>query len=207
MNLLILGAGGHGRVVADLAEESGLYQRIAFLDDAPEVSGSPLPWPILGPTSELSGFRPDFENAFVGVGNSKRRLQLLALAESVKYAIPTLVHPAAFVSRRALVGAGTVVCAGAVVQVGAQVGKGCIVNACASVDHDCVLGAGVHVCPGAHIAGSVVIGEHTWIGIGASVRQGLSIGKGVTVGAGAAVVDNVEDESTVVGVPARHQSQ
>lgn len=207
MNLLILGAGGHGQVVAELAEELGQYGSIAFLDDAPTKSVNGFPWSILGPISELARYRTDFAIAFVAVGDSKRRLQLLSLAESGGYAVATLVHAAASVSRRAELEVGTVVCAGAVVQVNARLGRGCIVNTCASVDHGCILGAGVHVCPGAHLAGSVVVGEHTWIGIGASVRQGLSIGKGVTVGAGAAVVDDVEDESTVVGVPARHQSR
>lgn len=205
MNLLILGAGGHGRIVADLAEQLGQFERIAFLDDAYGKVSDGFPWPVLGPISDLVKHRTEFSTAFVAVGDSRQRMLLLALAESHEYAIATLLHPTAFVSRRAALEPGTVVCGGAVVQVGARVGKGCIVNTCASVDHDCVLGVGVHVCPGAHLAGSVIVGEHTWIGIGASINQGLSIGGGVTVGAGAAVVADVKDGSTVVGVPARAQ--
>lgn len=205
MNLLILGAGGHGQVVADLAEESGQYQRIAFLDDASGKAGKDLPWQVLGPTSDLTKYRAEFAQVFVAMGDSKQRLHYLALAESCGYVLATLVHPASFVSRKALLGPGTVVCGGAIVQTNARVGRGCIVNTSSSIDHDCVLGAGVHVCPGAHLAGSVVVGEHTWIGIGASVKHGLSIGRGVTVGAGASVVGDVKDGSTVVGVPARDQ--
>jgi len=202
LNLLILGAGGHGRVVADLADESGRYQRIAFLDDTAGAAEKNAPWPILGRMSDLSRYRSEFEAAFVAVGDANKRLELLARAESNGYTIATLVHPAAFVSRRAALESGTVVCAGAVVQVNARVGRGCIVNTGSSIDHDCVLGTGVHLCPGAHLAGSVVVGEHTWIGIGASVIQGLSIGSRVTIGAGAAVVANVMNDRTIGGVPA-----
>lgn len=203
MNLLILGAGGHGRVAADLAEDLGQYQKIAFLDDAIFNPDDSFPWPILGPIVDLAKHQNEFATAFVAVGDSRQRLQLLGLVESAGYAAATLVHPAASVSRRAVLGAGTIVCGGAVVQVNSRLGRGCIVNTSASVDHECILGAGVHVCPGAHLAGSVVVGEHTWIGIGASVKQGLSIGSDVIVGAGAAVVEDVGNECTVVGVPAR----
>lgn len=206
MNLLILGAGGHGRVAADLAEESGLFGNIGFLDDGAPDGSNQLPWPIIGKTSEIASCRSKFASAFVAVGDSQRRLELLALAESANYVIETLVHPRAFVSRRAVLEPGVIVCAGAVVQIGARIGKGSIVNTGASVDHDCILGAGVHVCPGTHLAGAVRVGMHTWIGIGASVRQGVSIGRDVTVGAGAAVVADVDDGTTVLGVPARNRT-
>ncbi|MNR34560.1 putative acetyltransferase EpsM [compost metagenome] len=114
-----------------------------------------------------------------------------------------LIHPAAVVSRYASVDLGSVIMAGVQVNAGAQIGLGCILNTGCSVDHDCQLASAVHISPGAHLAGSVQVDEESWVGIGACVRQLVRIGRRVVVGAGAAVVTDVADDVTVVGVPAR----
>lgn len=111
--------------------------------------------------------------------------------------------PHASVSPDTKIEYGSIVVAGAVVNIGATIGLGGIINIESSVDHDCVLGNGVHICPGARLAGDVHVGDRSWIDIGAAVRQGIQIGSDVVVGAGAAVVNDVPDELTVVGVPAR----
>ncbi len=196
--LLVLGAGGHGRVVADAA--SGEFDRIAFLDDAGDAQ--PGHWPVLGPIEELAEHRQAFGAAAVSVGDNRRRLALLDRLAATEFRIVTILHPSAFVSQRARLGAGSVILAQAAVNIGAHIGRGCIVNTGATVDHDCVLGDGVHVSPGAHVAGGVTVGERSWIGIGAVVREGTAIGSDVIVGAGAAVVKDVEAGETVIGVPA-----
>jgi sugar O-acyltransferase (sialic acid O-acetyltransferase NeuD family) len=200
--LAILGASGHGKVVAEVALLVG-WSRILFYDDAWPKREWLGEWHIAGTTADLLRRRGGNEAAIVAIGDNRTRLaryrQLLAGGANVV----TLVHPTAAVSPRAVIGAGTVICAGAVIGPDALVGAACIINTAATVDHDCVLGDGVHVSPGAHLGGTVRIGDTSWIGIGSVVRQGAVISANVVVGAGAAVVTDIAPGLTVVGVPAR----
>jgi sugar O-acyltransferase (sialic acid O-acetyltransferase NeuD family) len=197
--LLIIGAGGHGRVVADTAEQTG-YSNIVFHDDRWPEMATNLCWPVVGRDKPQS---PGASDVFVAIGNNAARLAMIHMLISEGFAVPTLVHPRAHVSRHAVLGTGSFVGPMAVVNAGANLGVGVIVNTAASVDHDCIVGDGVHISPGAHIAGGVHIGNESWIGIGANVREAIRIGARVMVGAGAAVVSHVKDDSTVMGVPAR----
>lgn len=200
--LAILGASGHGRVIADAALAAG-WEAVAFYDDGwPGVSASG-PWQVVGRTADLRRDAAQLDGAVVGIGDNVTRLVKLRELLAGGALLVSVVHPDAVVSTRAEVGLGSVLLGGAVVNPFARLGRGCIVNSGASVDHDCQLADGVHVSPGAHLGGGVRVGEASWIGIGASVIQGVSIGAGATVGAGAAVVDDVADGATVVGVPAR----
>ncbi|MEW9679318.1 acetyltransferase [Pseudomonas sp. TE50-2] len=201
-NLAILGASGHGKVVADTAECCG-WQSIDFYDDAwPEFRSNGC-WTLAGDTASLCGRLQEYAGVLVAIGNNRIRHQKLLELEAAGARLCTLVHPAAIVSRYAWVERGTVVFAGAVVNAGARVGMGSILNTGCGVDHDCVLGAGVHISPGAHLAGGVKVGDLSWVGIGASVRQLVTLGESVVVGAGAAVTADVAEALTVVGVPAR----
>ncbi|VXC24879.1 Acetyltransferase [Pseudomonas sp. 8BK] len=199
--LAILGASGHGKVVADVAELCGWD--VAFFDDAFPDAQYNGAWAIEGGTDELLQQADRFAGVIVAIGHNRTRLAKLRLLRDKGFPIETLVHPQACVSRHAVVESGCVVFAGAVVNAFARVGEGCILNTLCGVDHDAVLDAGVHVSPGACLAGGVRIGEATWIGIGASVRQLVNIGANVVVGAGAAVVGELPDNVTVVGIPAR----
>lgn len=201
--LLIIGAGGHGKVVADAALETGRWQRIAFLDDAYVNGGSVLGLPVLGGVSKTRELVGDYPDCLVAIGNNARRRTLLQSAEQAGFALPALIHPRAQVSQWAVVGPGSVVMAGAVVQVDSRLGFGVIVNTAASVDHDCVIGDAVHVCPGVHLGGTVTVGDGVWIGIGATVREGMRIGAGAVIGAGACVIDDIPARAVAVGVPAR----
>lgn len=200
--LAILGASGHGKVMADTAEVCG-WQSVVFFDDAWPTKAQNGAWPIEGGTADLLKRLSDFDAVLVAIGDNRIRLEKLAILKASEARFARLVHPAATVSRHAAIEDATVVFAGAVVNAFATVGIGCILNTGCSVDHDCVLEAGVHVSPGAHLAGSVRVGEASWIGIGACVRQSQYIGARVTVGAGAVVVADVADGVTVTGVPAR----
>lgn len=201
--LLILGAGGHGKVMAEAAEAVGAWQKIALLDDRHAALNGTLRWPVRGAVADASRFAPEYPDAIVAVGDSATRLAWLDMLTAQGFHIPQLIHPAAWVSPTALLGDGCVVMANATLQADTVLGRGCIVNTGASVDHDCMLGDGVHVCPGASVGGDVSIGDGSWIGIGSSVIQGIRIGEYVTIGAGAAVINDIGDGSTVVGVPAR----
>ncbi|ATX81432.1 sugar O-acyltransferase, sialic acid O-acetyltransferase NeuD family [Mariprofundus ferrinatatus] len=201
--LLILGAGGHGKVVAEIAEATGGWQAIAFLDDRHEVLNGTLRWPVVDGVRHARRLVDSYSHAIVAVGDSTMRLGWLSMLAAQGFEIPCLIHPTAWVSPSATVGAGTVVMANATIQADARIGQGCIINTAASIDHDCTIGDGVHVCPGAHLGGDVRVGNSSWLGIGCSVIHGIEIGGRVTVGAGAAVINPVADGLTVVGVPAR----
>lgn len=207
-SLLIVGAGGHGRVVADAALLLG-YRRIAFLDDHLfESLGAPgsstvKGVDVLGPCSLSAQLAQDWQAAIVAFGDNRRRLTTLTALESEGFELPALVHPSSVISQQAELGGGVFVAGNAVVNIGSVLAKGVIVNTAATVDHDCHLAAGCHVSPGAHLAGGVHVGQRSWVGIGSTVKQGVKIGDDVTVGAGAVVLNDVLDGLTVAGVPAQ----
>lgn len=207
MRLLVVGAGGHGRVVADIAASDASWTEIAFLDDKMPASSAAGAWKVVGALGELAGLAGRYDACIAAFGDARLRLVHLAQARAAGYRIPVLVHPGAAISRRAQLAEGVVVCAGGIVNIGATVGGGCIVNTGATVDHDCRLAEGVHMCPGSHLAGNVMIGARSWFGIGAVAKQGIRIGADVTVGAGSVCLEDVPDGATVFGVPARERSR
>tara|TARA_B100001059_G_scaffold115631_2_gene115930 strand:+ start:1951 stop:2574 length:624 start_codon:yes stop_codon:yes gene_type:complete len=201
--LLIIGAGGNGRVISDMAEQSGDWSMIAFLDDS--VDAHDYPWGIVGSCSDFAEHAAIFTHAVVAFGDNTLRSKWLERIAQTSLQMPTIIADSAQVSPRAKLGPGTVVMPQAAVNIGSDIGTGCIINTGASVDHDCRLGSCVHIAPGAHVGGHVTIGERSWIGIGSSVRNGIDIGSDVMVGAGAAVVSNLPDGCRAVGVPAKAQ--
>lgn len=201
--LLIIGAGGHGKVVAETAECSGRWSRIAFLDDRHAELDGTLRWSVLGTVADAIVLRDSFEAVAVAVGNNTTRLRLLDRMVAEGYSAPPIVHPTAWVSPSARVGEGCIVLAQAVIQANAWLGRGVIVNTAASVDHDCCIGDGVHICPGVRLAGEVVVGDGSWLGIGCCVIQQHRIGSRATLGAGAVVISDIGDDCVAVGVPAR----
>ena len=208
--IAILGASGHGKVVAEIAELNG-FDEIVFFDDAwtvndREAARADFPWQLVGNTESLLTCLRDFEACAVGIGNNGARWEKLTALKRAGARLTPLIHPAATVSKYADLGEGSVVMANAVINPFVKIGEACIVNTSSSIDHDCVLEHAVHVCPGANLAGGVEVGSESWVGIGSSVRQYLRIGSAVTVGAGAAVIKDVTDNQTVVGIPARSQS-
>ncbi len=198
--LLILGAGGNGRVISDMAEQSGDWSMIAFLDDS--VDAHDYPWGIVGSCSDFVEHAAIFTHAVVAFGDNTLRSKWLERIAQTSLQMPIIIADSAQVSPRANLGQGTVVMPQVAVNIGANIGTGCIINTGASVDHDCRLGSCVHVAPGAHVGGHVTIGDRSWIGIGSSIRNGIEIGSDVMVGAGAAVVSNLPDGCRAVGVPA-----
>ena len=190
--MVVFGAGGHAKVVIDILESNGI--KIDYLvDDNPRIK-------------ELCGYkvRRDvrrYDEIIVAIGSSESRKEVVRRLSVRKYA--SAVDPSATVSDRASIGDGSVVMQGAVVQSGAHLGKHCIVNTCASVDHDCEVGDFVHIAPHAAVLGGVRIGAGSLIGAGAVVRQNITIGEGVVVGAGAVVVNDVPARTVIAGVPAK----
>ena len=200
--IAILGASGHGKVVADIAELNG-YNTIDFFDDRfPALSGLEH-WRVLGSTEDLLQRALDYDAVIVAIGNNAIRLAKHHHLLQVGATLGTLIHPSAVISRYAKVGVGSVIMANCVINAFSKVGQASIINTAATIDHDCILEDGVHVSPGANLAGGVSVGESSWLGIGCQVKQLITIGNAVVVGAGATVVSNIDDHKTVVGLPAK----
>ncbi len=201
--LLVLGAGGHGKVVADAASAGRKWAVIEFLDDRHPEHGALGDWKVIARPADIAGLVGADDDVIVAVGDNARRLAVIEELLSRGIGLATVTHPAAVISPRASLAPGCVVFAGAVINAGASIGRGCIVNTGAIVDHDCRLDDAVHVAPGAVLGGNVRVGRRSWVGIGASVRHGVSIGSDTMIGAGAAVVADIGDNVVAMGVPAR----
>lgn len=206
--ILIWGAGGHGKVVADIVRALG-YQLMGFVDQDIKRLGNivePLGATLLLDENSLLT-APQRAQAIahtmaIAIGDNIARLNALRLSEPY-FDVPPLIHPSALVSPSALFGPATVVMPGAIINAGATIGRACILNTACVIEHDCSLSDGVHISPHATLAGNVTVGAQAWIGANATVLPGRRVGDGAIVGAGAVVVNDVATGQTVAGVPAR----
>ena len=194
--LAIIGASGHGKVVADIARKNG-YKEIVFLDDDESIyeCGG---YPVIGKSSESEWMDAD---VIIGIGNGDVRKRIQESISEEK--LVTLIHPDAVIAENVVIGEGTVVMAGAVINPGTSIGKGCIINTCSSVDHDCVVGDYVHIAVGSHLCGTVSVGSRTWIGAGATISNNVSVCSDCIVGVGAVVIRNIKEQGRYIGCPAR----
>ena len=197
--IVIVGASGHGKVIADIAKKNG-YNEIVFLDDN-ELLKESNGYPVVGTSKDASKYC--ISDFIVAIGNARIRQDVQNRLAEAGLHLTTLIHPNAVIGENVSLDEGTVVMAGAVINPCTKIGKGCIINTCASVDHDCTIGDFSHVSVGAHIAGKVTIGDHAWIGIGGVVSNNIEITGDCMIGAGAVVVKDIMESGTYVGVPAR----
>ena len=199
---LIVGAGGHGKVVADALLAAGM-KLLGFLDDdLTRMNQVVLGYPVLASSDKWTELNA--EGLVIGVGNNHIRQQLQEKIKAIAW--PNwikVIHPRAVVAQTALVGVGTVVMAGAIINPDAVIGEHAIINTGATVDHDCTVGKYVHIAPGVHLAGEVSVGDSAFIGIGSVVLPGCRIGKNAVIGAGAVVINDVPDDVVAKGIPAR----
>ena len=198
--LILIGAGGHGKVAADVAEICG-FKDVAFLDQSYPERKKNGPWRIINNTTVIDDLTAKGFEFFLTVGNNKIRENLWRECKPLDFV--QLIHPSTSISRYATLNSGVLAVAGVVVNADTVIGRGTILNTACTIDHDCVIGDFVHISPGANIAGGCRIGDRSWVGIGASVKQGVTIGRDVTVGAGATVVSDIPDGLTVIGTPAK----
>jgi sugar O-acyltransferase (sialic acid O-acetyltransferase NeuD family) len=199
--LLIIGASGHGKVVADIAIKMNQWQQIVFLDDDETINDC-MGLEVVGKTIDAAWFTEDHD-IVVAIGNNNTREKIQIQLEQVGASIATLIHPQAIIGENVEIEAGTVIMAGTVINCCSKVGKGCIINTGATIDHDNVIGAFVHISPGAHLAGTVEIGDKSWIGIGAVISNNLNVTSEVCIGAGSVVIGNITEAGTYVGLPAK----
>ena len=198
--LIIIGAGGHGKVCADIADKIGRYDEILFLDDG--TASECLGYKVVGKTNDCEKYvcSSDF---FVAIGNAVVRKSIIEKIIALGGCVTTLIHPSAVIGKQVEIGVGSLVVAGAVINPSVKIGKGVIVNTCASVDHDCVVGDYTHIAVGGRVSGTVHIGKNCFFGAGAVIKNNVDVCDDCIIGAGAAVVKNITEKGTYVGVPVR----
>lgn len=201
--LIIIGAGGHGKVAADCANETKQFDQIQFLDGKyPELLKVET-WQVVGHQDDFSRFDSEQTWFFVAIGNNAIRHQMQQMLLKGGQKIATLIHPNACIAKDVNIGAGTLILAGAVVNISTDIGLGCIINTGATVDHDCDLGQYSHIAPGVNLAGAVRLGCEVFIGVGSAVIPCLSIGDKSIIGAGSVVLTDLPAQVTAVGTPAK----
>lgn len=200
--ILVWGASGHAKVVADLARTLG-FVVIAFIDDDETRHGEKFFGANVTHARHIESLRRESSRLALGVGDNRARERLFERAKRLGFLMAPLVHPSAYVAPSATIGDGSVVLAHAVINADARISLGAIVNTACIIEHDCFIGPFSHVSPGATLAGAVSVGQRVHVGAGATVLPGVHIGDNAVVGAGAVAIDSVPPDSTVVGVPAR----
>tara|TARA_B100000242_G_scaffold285944_1_gene250979 strand:+ start:24887 stop:25516 length:630 start_codon:yes stop_codon:yes gene_type:complete len=203
-SILILGNGGHAKIASEIISKNSYFKNIHYLDDSKEktnfVQDSLLGELSLAFDNEICR---KFKNAFVAIGNSQIRVQIINKLIKYGYNIPTLIHPTSCIAENSKIDYGCLINANVVVQPNVSVSYGSILNTSSTVDHDCKIGSGVHICPGVNIAGNVNVGNNAFIGIGSSVINNINIGENVMIGAGSVVINDLHDNARVYGNPAK----
>ena len=204
MKIVVVGCGGHAKVVVDAALSAGIAAAdlLGFVDDDPRRIGTEvMGMRVLSTLESLA--QPGAVSLVMGIGDNAARRGQFERARALGYQVLTVIHPSAVVGRGCTFGPGTVVMANVVVNADTRIADNVILNTACSVDHDCRVESHVHVAPGARVAGGVTIGAGTLLGIGAVVIPGMSIGAGTIVGAGAVVTRDLAANCVAVGSPAR----
>lgn len=197
--VVIIGASGHGKVVADIIQKSG-DRVVGFLDDNPSIGKKFVGFPVLGIVDDYEKY--DIAEFVIAIGNAKIRERIARKLSDVSWY--TAIHPTAVISDMDVeIGHGSVVMANAVINAGARIGEHCIINTSAVVEHDNRIADFVHISVGAKLAGTVSIGKRSWVGIAACVSNNINVCDDCMIGAGAVVVKDIEERGTYVGVPVK----
>ena len=204
--LLIIGCGGHGSVISDVAEKLNIFKEISFLDDKFLRSNSSTiinSKRIIGEISieNIKKFSEEFSHAFIGMGDNIMRIKWLKIIKEMGFNVPTIIDPSAEVSKYAFLEKGSFINTNAVIQCNVIVKSGCILNTASTIDHDSYIAEGVHISPGVNIGGNVNIGKSSWIGIGSKIINNINIGENVIVGGGSLVLKNIPNNVQAFGSP------
>lgn len=202
--VVIIGAGGHAKVIADIIEKSG-DEIVGFLDDNKEIGTTIInEYKVIGDLNNRFTMAVTKENLefIIAIGDNKKREEI---SHSPNLKFYTAIHPSAQIGLDVEIQEGTVIMANACINSSAKIGKHCIINTGAIIEHDNIIEDYVHISPNATLGGTVKIGESTHVGIGSIVKNNITICKNCTIGAGAVVVKNILEEGTYVGVPARER--
>lgn len=195
----IVGCGGHGRVIADIARSAGV-QVTGFIDDNPRPSVVGLP--VDGPLRDVL---KTFDRSYlfiIGIGDAQSRRQIARQVIDAGGELATLIHPSAVIAPDVAIGEGSVVMAGVIVNTGSKIERLCVINTGVILDHDNTIKENAQVAPGCSLAGTVTVGSDAFIGTGATIIPRIVIGKGAYVAAGATVIRDVAEHTLVAGCPA-----
>lgn len=199
--LAIIGAGGHGKVCADIALKMKCWDGIVFLDNS-KKNTQVLGFDVIDTVSNWQDYKSEYD-FFVALGNNRTREMMIGELENGHATIATLIHPSVILGEEVVIKHGTVLAAGVIVNSSTTIGKGVVLNTACTVDHDNQIADFVHISPGAHLAGTVNVGRRSWLGIGSIVRNNTDICNDVIVGAGGVVVKDINESGTYVGVPVK----
>lgn len=209
--LLLIGAGGHCKVVLDMLLEFKEYEITGIIDRKERVGDDLFGVRVIGTDSDLSKLRKKgIGHSFVSVGSigdASLRAKLHNLAAKAGFIFPNLIHPSALVSLRADLGTGNYVAPGVIINAGARIGDGCILNTGVIIEHDCVVEDFAHISPGAILNGGVTVGGGSHIGAGSVVIQNLNIGANTIIGAGSVVTKNVRRDMVAYGNPCKERKK
>lgn len=198
--LIIIGAGGHGRVVADTVKRGGVYEQIAFLDDvAPAKS---FPYTYLGKIEEFTQYADTYD-VFVAIGNNQIRRKITEKLKKNSAKFATIIDPSAIIGSDVSAGAGSVILSRAVVNTGSRIGEGVIINTASVLDHDCKVGDFCHIAVGGCLGGAVHVGDNTWIDAGVAVKTHVHICRDCKIEVGSAVNCDLEEPGTYCGIYAK----
>lgn len=200
--IVIVGAGGHAKVVFDILKTNPDYKIVGFISR--ENEDSVLGCKVLGDDSLLPQlYEEGVQAGIVAIGNNNVRQKLFAKLQSLNFQIVNAISPYAVISKYVKLGTGVAIMPGAIVNADTSIGDNVIVNTGATIDHDCKIGDHCHIAPGNHICGTVQIGNGVFSGAGTTIIDGINIGEGSILGAGSVITKNVQDYSLIVGVPGR----
>ncbi len=198
---LVIGAGGHARVVGSILHANGMNIH-GFLDDNYTVDSVEIikHAPLVGKPEDITNYQPHLHEIFIAIGDNQKRRQFFHCASVAGYELPSLTHPSALIESDCSIGKASQICIGAILATEVAIAEGVIVNSGSSIDHECKVGAFTHIAPGAILAGRVTVGKEVFVGIGAKIAQGLHIGDGAIIGAGSIVLKDVPAGAKVLGV-------
>lgn len=198
-SLIIIGAGGHGKVIADIAQSNG-YDKISFIDDKKKSFNC---YKVVGTLHNIEKLNLGDCEFIVAIGNNEARENIQKKLTARGFHITTLIHPSAVISPSVKIGRGTVIMANCVINAGSSIGEGCIINTSSTIDHDCIMHNYVHISPGVHVAGTVEVKDRTWIGIGSSIVNNIRICEDCIFGASSVVIEDIFISGTYVGIPVK----
>jgi sugar O-acyltransferase (sialic acid O-acetyltransferase NeuD family) len=202
-DLIIIGSGGHARVVIDTAEQSG-FNILGIIDiNYKNNDEKIIGYEVIGNFTALSKFLPNKTSVIIALGDSQLRSKFFYDCLKQGYNLPSIIHPTAIISKHVKIGKSVFINAGVIINSEVDIGDNSIINTGAIIDHECNIGKHCHIGPGVKVAGRVHIGEHTFVGLGSTIIDKITIGDNVMIGAGSVIIRDIESDSTVVGIPGK----
>lgn len=204
-NVIVVGAGGQCRVVLSILRYYKNFNVIGIADRSSKNIGEEISGKII--KYSWNDFREIYErgtrHAVIAIGDNNERRELFSRLSSIGFKMPTIIHPSAIIEKDAVLGNGCVICMGVKIDTMVSIGKNCVIYTGSIIEHEVKIGDHVYISPGCNIAGRITIGDGSFVGIGSNIKERITVGKNAVIGAGSVVISDIDDNSTVAGVPAK----